>query len=107
MPETKARLEPDANAAPLLTCLVLLGVLVSGSALAHEKRDPLRIDVPTQPRLANTTLPTLYTCSDMEDCQHQAADFCGGFNYPNGKILFRELPPEPRPFPIYSVICFE
>ncbi len=76
-------------------------------ATAETKRNPLRIDVPDQPRLRNTTQPVLYKCSGPDDCQKQAADFCKTFNYPNGKILFRDLPSAPRPFPIYSVICFD
>jgi hypothetical protein len=74
---------------------------------AHDLRNPLRIDVPDQPRLRNTTQPVLYKCSGAEDCQKQAADFCKTFNYPNGRILFRDLPEVPPPFPIYSVICFD
>jgi hypothetical protein len=74
---------------------------------AHDLRNPLRIDVPDQPRLRNTTQPVLYKCSGAEDCQKQAADFCKTFNYPNGRILFRNLPEVPPPFPIYSVICFD
>ena len=70
-------------------------------------RDPLRIDVPSRPLMPNTTEPILFGCSDLEDCQKQAKEMCAGFNYPNGKILFRELAPAPRPFPIYSVICFD
>ena len=67
----------------------------------------LRIDVPRRPLLPNTTVPTLFRCSDLEDCQKQSKQVCEGFNYPNGKILFLELAPKPRPFPIYSVICFD
>lgn len=92
----------------LASGLILSGVIDDGgTARAHDKRDPLRIDVPSRPRLDNTTRPVLYKCSGMEDCQAQAASFCKGFNYPNGKILFRTLPERPKPFPIYSVICFE
>jgi hypothetical protein len=80
---------------------------VTGPAAAHDLRNPLRIDVPEQPRLRNTTQPVLYRCAGADDCQKQAADFCKTFNYPNGKILFRDLPEAPRPFPIYSVICFD
>jgi hypothetical protein len=80
---------------------------VTGPAPAHDLRNPLRIDVPEQPRLRNTTQPVLYKCSGADDCQKQAADFCKTFNYPNGRILFRDLPEAPRPFPIYSVICFD
>ena len=87
--------------------LVLAGVVGPGAAFAHDKRNPLRIDVPSRPRLDNTTLPVLYKCSAMADCQRQAASFCKGFNYPNGKILFRTVPAKPNPFPIYSVICFD
>jgi hypothetical protein len=79
----------------------------TGPAAAHDLRNPLRIDVPDQPRLPNTTQPVLYKCSGADDCQKQAADFCKTFNYPNGRILFRDLPEAPRPFPIYSVICFD
>lgn len=94
--------------AGLLATLVILGsVIEAGLAIAHDKREPLRIDVPSRPRLDNTTRPVLYKCSGMTDCQAQAASFCKGFNYPNGKILFRTLPARPKPFPIYSVICFE
>jgi hypothetical protein len=78
-----------------------------GPAAAHDLRDPLRIDVPDQPRLPNTTRPVLYECSGADDCQKQAADFCKTFNYPHGRILFRDLPEVPPPFPIYSVICFD
>lgn len=91
----------------LTTGLVISSVLDVEPVRAHDKRDPLRIDVPSRPRLDNTTRPVLYKCSGMSDCQAQAADFCKGFNYPNGKILFRTLPAKPKPFPIYSVICFE
>ena len=90
-------------------CAALLAaaavVMTAGPAAAE--RNPLRIDVPSQPRLPDTTFPVLFKCADMEDCQKQAAETCEGFNYPNGKILFLELPAEPRPFPIYSVICFD
>jgi hypothetical protein len=91
----------------LLACIALSSFLVIEPVVAHEKRDSLRIDVPRRPRLANTTYPVLYTCSKLADCQHQATHFCSGFNYPNGKILFRDLPTTKRPFPIYSVICFD
>ena len=79
----------------------------AGPAAAHDLRNPLRIDVPEQPRLRNTTQPVLYRCAGADDCQKKAADFCKTFNYPNGRILFRDLPEAPRPFPIYSVICFD
>jgi len=71
------------------------------------RRNPLRIDVPALPRQRNNISPILYSCSDMDDCQNQAAEFCETFNYPNGQILFRDLPSQPRPFPVYSVICFD
>ncbi|MGI9425525.1 MAG: hypothetical protein ACR2PA_20205 [Hyphomicrobiaceae bacterium] len=92
---------------PLLAIGFVSQILVTEPAFAHEKREALRIDVPSQPRLADTTRPVLFTCSELADCQNQATDFCTGFNYPNGKVLFRDLPPQPRPFPIYSVICFD
>jgi hypothetical protein len=88
--------------------LIALAILmVLKPAHAETLRNPLRIDVPDQPRLRNTTQPVLYKCSGLNNCQQQAADFCKTFNYPNGKILFRDLPDNPRPFPIYSVICFD
>jgi len=93
--------------ATLLTCIAFRYLLPLERAFAHDKRDPLHIDVPARPRLPNTTLPVLNSCSGLADCQSQAADFCNGFNYPNGKILFRDLPAKPRPFPIYSVVCFD
>ena len=91
----------------LFAGFALLHILQTEPALAHDKRNPLRVDVPSRPRLDNTTLPVLYKCTKLEDCQRQAARFCAGFNYPNGKILFRDLPAKPIPFPIYSVICFD
>lgn len=91
----------------LFACLAPSYFLMIEPVLAHEKRNPLRVDVPSLPRLANTTQPVLYKCSKLADCQRKATDFCIGFNYPNGKILFRDFPTKPRPFPIYSVICFD
>lgn len=82
-------------------------IAVAGASAQSPPRNPLRIDVPSRPRLPNTTEPILFTCADLEDCQAQAKEMCEGFNYPNGKILFRKLAPAPRPFPIYSVICFD
>ena len=80
---------------------------VEGASAHAAARDPLRIDVPRRPLMPNTTEPILFGCSDLEDCQKQAKQVCEGFNYPNGKILFLELAAKPRPFPIYSVICFD
>lgn len=80
---------------------------VSSASANPAPREPFQIDVPSRPLLPNTTEPTLFRCSDLEDCQKQAKQVCEGFNYPNGKILFLELAPTPRPFPIYSVICFD
>ncbi len=91
----------------LLAGFALSHILQTEPALAHDKRNPLRVDVPSRPRLSNTTLPVLYKCTKLADCQRQAARFCASFNYPNGKILFRDLPDKPNPFPIYSVICFD
>lgn len=83
-------------------------VLAAGGAWAHpHARNPLRIDVPSKPRMPNTTEPILFGCSGLDDCQAKAKEMCEGFNYPNGKILFRDIAPSPRPFPIYSVICFD
>jgi len=80
---------------------------IEGASAQPGARDPLRINVPSRPLLPNTTEPVLFRCSDLEDCQKQAKAACEGFNYPNGKILFLELAPVPRPFPIYNVICFD
>ena len=102
-----SKAKPSWNDTVVLACVALGCFLWAEWAVAHEKRDPLRIDVPRQPRQPNTTLPVLYTCLGLADCQRQAASFCSGFNYPNGRILFRDLPERPRPFPIYSVICFD
>ena len=95
------------RAALFAACVMLCGIGEAGPAAAHDKRNPLRIDVPSRPRLDNTTRPVLYKCRRMAQCQAEAASFCKGFNYPNGKILFRTLPAKPNPFPIYSVICFD
>ena len=96
------------NFMPVVSVLTTaIAVAAVTPASAELRRNPLRIDVPDRPRHANTTLPTLYKCSALDNCQKQAADFCKTFNYPNGKILFRDLPASPRPFPIYSVICFD
>jgi hypothetical protein len=80
---------------------------VAGASAETQLRNPLRIDVPSRPRLPNTTEPVLFTCVNLDDCQAQAKQMCEGFHYPNGKILFRDIAPAPRPFPIYSVICFD
>ncbi len=84
-----------------------LALVAVSTTPALAQREPLRIDVPSRPLMPNTTEPVLYLCEDLDDCQAQAAAFCAEFNYPNGRILFRDLPPSPRPFPIYTVICFE
>lgn len=90
---------------PALAAAVL--VLATVSAAAHPAREPFRIEVPDRPLRPDTTQPILYTCSDMEDCQSKARQVCGGINYPNGTIEFQELAESPRPFPIYSVVCFD
>lgn len=92
---------------PCLRAAATLAALLASASPAAAERNPLRIDVPDRPLMPNTTQPVLYSCADLEDCQAQAAAFCATFNYPNGRILFRDLPDAPRPFPIYSVICFD
>ena len=82
-------------------------ILAGSAAPAAAEKDPLRIDAPDRPLLSDTTSPVLYKCDNIEDCQKQAAEYCSAFNYPNGRILLRELPSSPRPFPVYTVICFE
>jgi hypothetical protein len=97
------------NAFAAVTALLCAAAMTALPARANAEtmRNPLRIDVPDQPLLPNTTQPVLYKCSGLDDCQSQAAAFCKTFNYPNGRILFRDLPSAPRPLPIYSVICFD
>lgn len=97
----------QAPASLIALTISTIAISITTPALAHGLRNPLRIDVPDQPRLRNTTQPVLFKCDGLDDCQNQAADFCKTFNYPNGRILFRDLPGAPRPFPIYSVICFD
>ena len=87
---------------------VAASLLATGLAdSAQAKRNPLYIEAPSQPRMPDTTRPVLYKCKDLKDCNKQAKDFCKEFNYPNGKAPYRTLPPAPRPFPIYAVICFD
>ncbi|MCI4665912.1 MAG: hypothetical protein MRY74_14450 [Neomegalonema sp.] len=74
---------------------------------AAAQRTPLVIEVPSQPRMPDTTRPVLFKCDGIKDCNKQAAAFCKGFNYPNGRVPYLNLPPAPRPFPVYSVICFD
>ena len=88
-----------------ITAALLLTPLWTTTAQAHP-RHPLRVDVPSQPKLPNSTQPILYTCADIEDCNAQAQEFCAEFEYPKGRVLFKTLPAGVRPFPIYSVICF-
>ena len=90
-----------------LFCVGLAATIYTPTAKAHDKREPLIIEVPSLPRQPNSTFPVLYKCKNIQDCQRQAADFCKTFNYPNGKISFRDLPKSPRPFPVYIVICFD
>ena len=87
--------------------MVLARLATVDAASADDLRNPPRIDVPDQPRLPNTTRPLPYECTDIEDSQHQAADFCTTYNDPTGRIVFRDLHGSPRPLPIYSVICFD
>lgn len=90
---------------PALAAVLL--VLASADAAAHPAREPFRIEVPDRPLRPDTTQPILYTCSGMEDCRNKARRVCEGINYPNGTIEFQELAESPRPFPIYSVVCFD
>lgn len=87
--------------------MVLARLATVDAASGHDLRNPLSLAVPDQPRMPNTTRPVPYECTDIEDGQHQAADFCTAYNDPTGRIVFRDLPGSPRPFPIYSVICFD
>ena len=89
-------------------CAAAMILGLSGPAAAEDqKRNALRLDAPGLPRMPDTTAPTLFTCSSVQNCHEKAGRYCEKFNYPNGRVLFVEIAETPRPFPIYNVVCFD